>query len=63
VPKLDELETTFDRWELRITQEEILNDTLEPIDTMEQQYRSEEEAEALGNELQALMAGERSDEQ
>ncbi len=62
VPKLDELETTFDRWELRITQEEILNDTLEPIDTLEQQYRSEEEAEALRNELQALLAGERSDE-
>lgn len=61
-PNLDELETTFDHWEQRIAQEEILNGSSEPLDALEQHYRSEEESAALRAELEALMAREKEDD-
>lgn len=59
---LDELEASFERWEVRIAQDEIINEVVEPIDELEASYRSQEEEEALRDELQALMAGEKHDE-
>jgi len=59
---LGELESTFERWETRIAQEEILNEMSEPFDPLEHSYRNEEEAEALRDELQSLLSREKGDE-
>lgn len=62
IAKLDELESTFERWETRIAQDEILNEMSEPFDPLEQSYRNDEEAEALRDELQSLLSREKGDE-
>lgn len=57
VADLNRLETTLDRWEVRIAQDVMLFEAaepLDPLDTLEQEYRQEEDQAALRAELQAL---------
>lgn len=70
-PRLDELAGSFDRWEMKIAQNEIeaemagelSGDGFGEVDALEQEYLSEERTEALRDELAALMAEEKRDEQ
>ena len=55
---VDELDSNFDRWETRIAQQEILVDSLDSVDQFEQQYRVEENAQVLREQLQQLIAEE-----
>ena len=59
---LDELEKTFERWEVRITQDEILSESAEPVDSLEQSFQGQEEEQALRAELEALLNGEDGNE-
>ncbi len=63
VANLDDIEKTIDRWEVRIAQDGVLLDSMEPVDELEERYRTQEEDEALRGELQALMEKESKDEQ
>ena len=56
IADLNELETAFDRWECRISQDLILNDAAENFDTLEEDYRAEEDAATLRADLAALLA-------
>lgn len=58
MPPLADLETSFDRWETRIAQAEILRGDAEPVDALEEQFRTVEEESALRAELEQLMAKE-----
>ncbi len=63
VANLAEIEKTFDRWEVRIAQDGVLLDSVEPMDELEESYRSQEEDETLRDELRALMEKENNHEQ
>ncbi len=54
----DELESSFDRWEIKISQAEIMADSYEPVDSLEQAYVDEENQQALRMELEELIAKE-----
>ncbi|MCP3669412.1 MAG: hypothetical protein GY814_03040 [Gammaproteobacteria bacterium] len=58
----DELESSFDRWEIKISQAEIMADSYEPVDTLEQAYINEENQQALSIELEELIAKEKSND-
>jgi phage shock protein A len=62
VANLAEIEKSFDRWEVRIAQNGALLDHMEPVDELEESYRTQEEDEALRDELRTLMQKESKDE-
>lgn len=55
---IDELETSFDRWEVRIAQGEFGADSFEPVDSLEEEYLGHENEEALRAELSKLLKEE-----
>ena len=57
---LNGIETTLDRWEVRITQDVMLSDATEPLDSLEEDYRAVEDEAALRAELQRLMDEEKA---
>ena len=59
---LDEIEKTIDRWEVRIARDGILGTGIEPLDDLEQSFRTQEEHEALQAELRTLMEKETDNE-
>ena len=55
---IDELETSFDRWEIRIARDEIGAESFEPVDTLAEAYPGRENEEHLREELSQLLKGE-----
>lgn len=58
---IDELETSFERWETRITQGELNVDSYELTDSLEESYLDQESNEALRTELNELLKQEKDD--
>ncbi len=52
---LEELATSFDRWELKLAQNEIHLETVDPIDDFEQTYIEEEKRDELKHKLKELL--------
>lgn len=52
---LNDISTCFDRWEIRISQGEMLNDCAEEFDELEQEYLSAENEQELRHELAELL--------
>ena len=69
--RVDDLEGSFDRWEVKISQEEmeaeLVSETnMDPFaanSALEQEYQSQEREDELREELAALIAKEKNDEQ
>jgi len=55
----DNLQTSFDRWETRITQDEMLAGTVDNFDSLEQSYLTSENEQTLRHELQLLLQTEK----
>ncbi len=55
---LRQMEDSFDRWEIKITQEEMAVDCDEVIDPLDREFSNLENQHALRDELAALMAKE-----
>ena len=58
--RLDNLATSFDRWEIKLAQTEACVDAFEPVDELEQGYVSAENETRLRAELAALVKEGRS---
>ena len=56
---IDELETSFERWEVKIAQGEIGADSFDPVDTLEDEYLGRENEAALRAELSELLREEK----
>lgn len=54
------IDDTFERWETRVVEAELLNGDIQPIDPLEQQFADDEELEDLRAELDALTREQRS---
>ena len=54
-----QLEDTFDRWEVKVCQAEMRNDSLPVIDPLEKTFAAEEEQKALRQQLAELLAEEK----
>lgn len=52
---LEELANSFDRWELKLAQNEIHLETVDPIDDFEQSYIAEEKRDELKHKLNELL--------
>jgi len=53
------LDDTFDRWEINISQDEIVSDTNDYFDPMEREFIVREQEDELRNELATLLAEEK----
>ena len=60
---IDALETSFDRWEIKISQHEINVDSYDSVDVLDQSYINAENEEQLRSELAELLEQENSHEQ
>lgn len=54
----NQLDEAFDRWEINISQAEMLTDHNEPIDTLDRDFQIKEKEEDLRKELDILLAKE-----
>ena len=52
------LDTTFDRWEINISQAETVLDMHDNVDALEREFITREQQQELRSELAALLAGE-----
>jgi len=59
---LQQVEDVFDRWEIQISQQEMLSDDADPMDSLECEFIQKENEAVLRNELTALLTEEKSDE-
>ena len=57
-----QMDDAFDRWEILITQQEMMRGEIEPIDTLEHEFAMQENEEELRTELAKLMTKETGDE-
>ena len=56
------MDDAFDRWEILITQQEMMRGEIEPIDPLEHEFTLQENEEELRSELAVLMAEEKDNE-
>ena len=53
---LDELQTSFERWEIKLAQGEYITGDMGDVDVLEQEYVSQEQEASLKIELEALLS-------
>jgi len=52
------LDDSFDRWEIKISQDELSLDGFDPVDPIEREFVTQEQEDELRNELASLLAKE-----